>query len=226
MYEVSKEIMGNYSSKAEKVYKILRKNIIERKLLPGQKLVERELIEKLGVSKTPVREALTKLKKDGLVEGNLRQSASVIRVSRKDVVEIYNLREVLEALAAKCAAEKITPEKAEELRSNIQLSEEYVKENNLKEYTRLDLKFHNLVEIISENKRLYEMAQYLRYQVKVLMTTSITLPGRGVKVSLSEHKKIVEAIINQNPNLAERMAKKHVRKTRKAVLDWFDRTQW
>lgn len=216
----------NYLSKTEKVYRILREDIVERRLLPGQRLVERELIEKLGVSKTPVREALARLKKDGFVEGNSRQSASVIRISRKDVAEIYNLREVLEGLAATCVADKITPEKAEELLSNIRLSENCVRENNLKEYTRLDLKFHNLVEIISENKRLYEMMQYLRYQVKVLMTTSITLPGRGVKVSLSEHKKIVEAIINQNPNLAGRMAKKHVRKTSKAVLDWFDRTQW
>jgi len=58
------------------------------------------------------------------------------------------------------------------------------------------------------------------------MNTSMTLPGRGIKVSLSEHKKIVEAIVNHNPDLAEKMAKEHIKKTRKAVLDWFDRIQW
>jgi len=218
--------MENYPSKTEKVYKILQEDIIERRLLPGQRLVERELIGRLGVSKTPVREALARLERDGLVKGSLHQSAVVARILRKDAVEIYDLREVLEGLAAKNAAEKITPEKVEELHSIIKLSEDCIKENNLKEYARLDLQFHHLVGIISENERLCEMMRQLRDQARILMSTSMTLPGRGAKISLSEHKKIVEAIVNQNPDLAKEMAKEHIRKTRKAVLDWFDRTQW
>jgi len=218
--------MESYPSKTEKVYKILQEDIIERRLLPGQRLVERELIERLGVSKTPVREALARLKKDGLVKGSLHQSVFVTRILRKDAVEIYDLREVLEGLAAKGAAEKITPKKVEELHSIIKLSEECVKENDLKEYARLDLEFHSLIGMISGNERLCEIMQHLHYQTRLLMSTSMTLPGRGAKISLSEHKKIVEAIIDQNPELAEKMAKEHIRNTRKAVLDWFDRTQW
>jgi len=84
-------------------------NITERKLLPGERLVERDLMEKLGVSKTPIREVLARLKEDGLMEGALHQSAFVARNSRKDAAEIYDLRRALEALAARCAAEKITP---------------------------------------------------------------------------------------------------------------------
>jgi len=218
--------MESYPSKTEKVYKILQEDIIERRLLPGQRLVERELIERLGVSKTPVREALVRLKKEGLVKGSLYQSVFVTRILRKDAVEIYDLREVLEGLAAKGAAEKITPKKAEELHSIIKLFEECVKENNLKKYARLDLEFHSLIGMISRNERLCEMMQHFHYQTRVLMSTSMTLPGRGAKISLSEHKKIVEAIIDQNPELAEKMAKEHIRNTREAVLDWFDRTQW
>lgn len=218
--------MESYSSKTERVYKTLLENIIQRKLLPGQRLLERDLIEKLGVSKTPIREALARLRKDGLVEGTLYQSAFVARISRKDTAEIYDLRKVLEGLAARCAAEKITPKQAEKLRSIIQLSVECIKENKVKEYTRLDLKFHGLVGDISENERLCKMMQQLRYQTNILMSTSVALPGRGVKVSLSEHKKVVEAIVNQNPELAEKMAEEHVIKTKKAVMDWFDRTQW
>jgi len=180
----------------------------------------------LGVSRTPVREALARLKKDGLVEGALHQSVVVARILRKDAVEIYNLREVLEGLAAKSAAEKITAGKVKGLRSIIQLSEECIKKDDIKKYAHLDLQFHNLVGIISQNKRLCEIIQHLYYQTRILMRTSMTLPGRGVKVSLSEHKKIVEAIVNRNPDLAEKMAKEHIRKTKKAVLDWFDRTQW
>lgn len=218
--------MENNPSKSEKVYKILQDDIIERRLLPGQRLVERELIEKLGVSKTPVREALARLKKDGLVKGTLHQSIVVSRILHKDAVEIYDMREVLEGLAARGAAEKITPEKAKEIHSIIQLSEECIKKNNLKEYASLDLQFHNLIWIISENKRLCELIKRLYYQARILMSTSMTLPERGVRVSLNEHKKIVKEIVNRNPDLAEKMAKEHIKKTRKAVLDWFDRTQW
>ena len=218
--------MENNPSKSEKIYKILQDDIIERRFLPGQRLVERELIEKLGVSKTPVREALARLKRDGLVEGTLHRSIVVSRILRKDAVEIYDLREILEGLAARGAAEKITPEKAKEIHSIIQLTEECIKKNNLKEYAPLDLQFHNLIGIISENERLCEMMQRLHYQIRILMSTSITLPGRGVRVSLNEHKKIVKEIVNRNPDLAEKMAKEHIKKTRKAVLDWFDRTQW
>lgn len=218
--------MESHSSKTERIYKILLDRIIERKLLPGQRLVERDLIEKLGVSKTPIREALARLRKDGLVDGTLYQSAFVARISRKDAAEIYDLRRVLEGLAARGAAEKITPKQAQKLRSIIQMSQACVKENKVKEYTRLDLEFHSLIGDISENERLLKIMRQLRYQANILMATSVTLPGRGVRVSLSEHKKVVEAIVNQNPELAEKMAEKHVIKTRKAVIDWFDRTQW
>lgn len=218
--------MENNSSKSEKVYKILQDDIMERRFLPGQRLVERELIEKLGVSKTPVREALARLKRDGLVEGTLHRSIVVSRILRKDAVEIYDLREILEGLAARGAAEKITPEKAKEIHSIIQLSEECIKKNSHKEYAPLDLQFHNLIGIISENERLCEMMQRLHYQIRILMSTSITLLGRGVRVSLNEHKKIVKEIVNRNPDLAEKMAKEHIKKTKKSILDWFDRTQW
>lgn len=218
--------MESYSSKTERVYKALLENIIERKLLPGQRLLERDLIQKLGVSKTPIREALVRLREDGLVEGTLYQSAFVARILRKDAAEIYDLRRILEGLAARCAAEKITPKQAKKLRSIIQLSEECIKENKVKEYTHLDLKFHSLVGEISESGRLCKVMRQLRYQTNILMATSVTLPGRGVKVSLSEHKKVVEAIVNQNPELAEKMAEQHVIRTKEAVMDWFDRTQW
>jgi DNA-binding GntR family transcriptional regulator len=70
------------------------------------------------------------------------------------------------------------------------------------------------------------MMQRLHYQIRILMRTSITLPGRGGRVSLNEHKKIVKEIVNRNPDLAEKMAKEHIKKTKESILDWFDRVQW
>lgn len=212
--------------KTEMVYKALQEDIIEGRLSPGQRLVERELMEKFGVSKTPVREALVRLKQDGLIDGALHQGVSVIRISRKDAVEIYDLREILEGMAAKKVAEKITPDNAEKLDSIIQLFEKHGRKNDLKAYAQLDVKFHDLIGVLSNNQRLYQMVRRIYHQSRILLRTSLNLPIRGPEVSLGEHKKVVEAIVNKNPSLAEKMAREHIKNTREAVLDWFDRTYW
>jgi DNA-binding GntR family transcriptional regulator len=212
--------------KTEMVYKTLQEDIIEGRLSPGERLVERDLTERFGVSKTPLREAFVRLKQDGLIEGMLHQGVSVIRISRKDAVEIYDLREVLEGLVARKVAEGITSDRAEKLRSLIQLSKDCAQKDDVKEYARVDLEFHNLLRIFSENQRSSQVMQSLHHQSRILLKTSMNLPKRGPKISLREHKKILKAILNHDPIVAEQMAKEHVRNTREAVLDWFDRTQW
>jgi len=212
--------------KTEMIYKALQKDIREGRLFPGDRLIERDLMKKFNVSKTPIREALVRLKQDGLVEGILHKGVSLIRISRKDAVEIYDLREILEGMAAKKVAEKGTPKKVEKLRSMIQLFEECVEKNDVKEYARLDVEFHNLLGTLSENKRLCEMMHRLYHQSRILLKTSLNLPKRGPKISLGEHKKIVDAIVNHDPNRAEVIAREHVRNTKKAVLNWFDTTGW
>lgn len=209
-------------SKADIIYKALQEEIVEGRISPGERLVERNLMERFKVSKTPVREALLKLKQDGLVEGGLYQGISVIRISREDAIEIYDLREVLEGLAARKAAERITLEEATKLRSFIEVFQECVEKNDVKRYTLLDLKFHNLLGKIGKNKRLMDMMQRFHSQSRVLLRTSLNLPTRGPLVSFNEHKKIIRRILDKNPHLAERMAKEHVRKTKQAVLEWFD----
>ncbi len=220
------KVMEENFSKTEMVYKRLQEDIIEGRLFPGERLVERDITEKFDVSKTPVREALARLKQDGLIEGILYKGVSVIRISRKETVEIYDLHEVLDGMAARKVAEGITSDRAEKLRSLIQLSEECVKKDDVKEYARLDMEFHNTLRIFSENQRLCQIMQGLYYQSRILLKNSLNLPIRGLKVSLSDHKKIAKAILNNDPYVAEQMAKEHIKNVRKAVLDWFDKTQW
>jgi len=212
------QILKDYPSKTQKVYEILLNSIIERELSPGQRLVERKLSLKLGVSTTPVREALAVLKREGLVEGSAYGGFFVKRISRKDVIEIYDLREVLEGLAARETAEKINAKQIEELNSLLQSSDECLKGNDLDRYSDYDIRFHALVAHVSGNQRLCEIMQQLCNQTRTLMSTSATVPGRGDK-SLAEHQKIVEALRKRDPGLAEKFARDHIIKVKKTVLN-------
>jgi len=211
------QTLEEYASKSERIYDILLENIIKRRFVPGEKLVERDLAKKLKVSKTPVREALSKLEREGLIEGPSYRSFSVTQLSEKDIIEIYDIREIADGLAARCAAKKADKKQIKQLHSIIHSLRDYVKKNDLGSYNSLDIKFHNLLGAISENKRLREIMQRLRNQTRVLMTTSVTLLGRA-KASLAEHTKIVDAIVNQEADLAEKFAREHIRNVKKAVL--------
>jgi len=214
---IPEQSLQNYPSKSEKVYDILLENIIRRRLTPGERLVERDLAEKLGVSKTPVREALSRLRKEGLVEGTSYRGFFVTRISPKDMEEIYELREVIEGLAARNATKKINEEQIEQLNSIIRSFEECVRKKDLEYYSSLDLEFHNLLAAGSKNRRLSQIMQLLRNQTRILMSSSVVLPGR-VEASLKEHKKIMNAVVSHEPDLAEQFAREHIKNVKKAVL--------
>ncbi len=214
------QTLEEHVSKSERVYDILRESIVKRRFVAGEKLVERDLARKLKVSKTPVREALSRLEREGLIEGSSYRSFSVTQLSERDIVEIYDIREIANGLAARCAANKADKKQIEQLYSIIQSFRDHVKRNDLRSYNSLDIEFHNLLGAISENKRLREIMQLLRNQTRVLMTTSVTLLGRA-EASLSEHTKIVDAIASQEADLAERLTREHIRNVKRAVLGTF-----
>lgn len=209
--------LHGYPSKTDRVYDILLENIIRRVLLPGENLVERDLAQKLGVSKTPVREALARLEREGLIQGASYHGFSVTELSENDAIEIYDIREIVDGLAARRAAEKVNKEQVKELQFVIQSFRYYVKKNDLKSYNSLDIKFHNLLGAISGNRRLCEMMQRLRDQTRILMTTSVTLTGRA-EASLAEHTKILDAIARRDADLADQLSREHIRNVKKAVL--------
>lgn len=218
----SQQSLRNYPSKTEKVYDLLLESITKRRLLPGERLVERDLAKKLGVSKTPVREALSRLKKEGLAEGTSYHGFFVAQILPEDIIEIYELREVIEGLAARkaAAAKKIKKEQTVQLNSIGRSFEECVRKNDLERYSSLDLEFHNLLAAISKNRRLSQIMQLLRNQTRILMSTSVVLPGR-VRASLMEHKRIMDAVIARKPDLAEQFVREHIKNVKKAVLSSF-----
>jgi len=188
----------------------------------GQRLIEKELIDLYKISKTPLREALTRLERVGLVQKNINRGFLVKRILRKDAEEIYELREIIDGLSVRKITENITEEKIQKIEKIIRDMELCIVDKKTDKYIEHDKYFHTVLNKLSGNKRLIEIMQNLNYQINMLLKTSIKLPERGINVSFSEHKMIFKAILNKNSIKAEELVKKHIRKTKKAVLKYFD----
>ena len=209
-------------NKTEKIYNKLLYDILKNRFYQGQRLIEKDLIGLYKISKTPLREALIKLEKVGLVEKNINRGFLVKRILRKDAEEIYDLREVIDGVSARKVAENITEEKIQKIEKIIYDMKLCIKDKKTNEYVEHDKYFHMVLNKLTGNKRLAEIMQNLNLQVNMLLKTSIKLPKRGMNVSFNEHKKIFDAILRKDPVKAEENAKKHMQKTKKAVLEYFD----
>jgi len=209
-------------NKTEIIYKKLLDDILKGGFYQGQRLIEKELIDRYKISKTPLREALIKLERVGLVQKNINRGFLIKRILRKDAEEIYELREIIDGFSVRKITEDITEEKIQKIEKIIHDMELCIRDKKTDKYIKHDKYFHTVLNKLSGNKRLIEIMQNLNYQISILLKTSIKLPERGINVSFSEHKMIFKAILNKNSIKAEEVAKKHIRKTKKAVLEYFD----
>ncbi len=147
------------------VFNTLRDAILTGKLQPGERLMENQLAEKLGVSRTPIREALRMLKLENLVELTPRKGAQVLDMSEKDIVNVLEIREVLEGLAAQLACKKMTSETLEELKKTELEFEQFAKENDLEKVVSIDEHFHDIIFASTENERLIQIFNNLKIQL-------------------------------------------------------------
>ena len=207
-------------NKAELAYEQITHLVLNRELLPGERLVERDIARRLELSKTPVREALLRLREDGFVRGNFNTGVYVTMITPKDVMEIIDIRQALEGMAARRAAEKAKPEDLAELHSIIAKMEHFSNQNMSREYAKQDLDFHLAIVDIGGNGRLRDILRKLSMQYRILMISTMKLPGRGTKVTMPEHRAICEAIVNRDPQAAEASARRHIRLVRDAADKW------
>jgi len=214
--------MANRMNKTERIYKTLINDIIKGRLYQGQRLIENELIDLYKISKTPLREALKKLEKIGLVKYNTNCGYLVKRILRKDAEEIYDLREILDCLSVRKIIENIAEGKIKKIKDIIKDMEACVKNNEIEKYSKLDKYLHKTLHKLSNNERLFEIAEDLNCQISMLLKTSTTLPERGINKSFQEHVEIFNAILNKDSKKAEELVRKHIRNTKIAVLNYFD----
>ena len=207
----------DYDLLSTKVYRILKASIIKGDLKPGEKLWESKIAEQLGVSRTPVREAIQKIAAEGFVKMEPNLGIVVHEFSFKDLKEVLQIRRVLEGLAASVAAEKINPEEISQLEKNIEETNICVIKNDLVTYLEFNAKFHSLIFQFSRNERLIKMSSQLVGPEHRFKIRALTIPGR-LKYYLEEHQKIVEALKRRDAEQAGRLSQKHAENILKNIL--------
>lgn len=206
--------INDYELLNQKVYRILKARIIKGDLKPGEKLLENKIAEQLGVSRTPVREALRELSAEGFVEISPNQAKIVSAVTFDEIWDLLQIRGVLEGLGANIAAKKINPEKIEKFNKIIDQMKHYTANNLVSEkiilnFTRLDIEFHDLILNICGNKWLIQMHNNLKNHINRFRVRSFSVPGTFSK-SLNEHCKILDAIKKGESEVAEKLSKIHM----------------
>lgn len=195
-------------------YSLILEAVDRGDLKPGQRLVETELAERLGVSRTPVREALQRLETQGVVARDGR-SLRVATLDHDQLGELYEVRGVVEGLAARLAARHAAPEEIEVLREMVEEDRALVLDP-----TALSLanrRFHRQMHRASHNRYLNQMLESMRRSMALLSTTTLGAPGRGDE-SLAEHSAIVEAIAARDEAGAQQAAEKHISNSYRARL--------
>lgn len=209
--------LDNYKPLRELVFESLREAIISGQLRSGERLMEIQLAEEMGVSRTPVREAIRKLELEGLVAMIPRKGAYVAGLSLKDIVDVFEIRGALEGLAAELAAERITEEELEQLERYLVKISDDIENGDLERVVASDTDFHSILYQASRNQRLSQIISNLREQIQRFRATSLSYPGR-MKIALEEHRKIVEAISTRDGELACKLAQEHIENAENSMM--------
>ena len=195
-----------------RVFAQIRENILSGKYKDGMELREIAIGEELGVSRTPVREALRQLELEGLVKIVPNKGAYVSSINAKDIKEIYKMRSMLEGLCARWATRYITDEQIDELEEVIYLSEFYLKkktEGKASQVSEMDGKFHLVLYEAANSRMLSHVLKDFHKYVQVARTMSVKSEDRAKK-SIEEHKAILEAIKEKDEEKAEKLANEHI----------------
>ncbi len=197
-------------SLGSKVFSRLENDILEGKYRPGESLKELKLSYEMGVSRTPVREAIRQLELEGLVRIIPNKGAVVKGLSKEDIKDICTVRTLVEGLASKRAAQNVTDEELMELEEIVQLEEFYTGRNDTDRLIKLDSRFHEILFRASKSLPLNHMLGTFHHYLQKARTASFKIPGRA-KMVLEEHKAVLEAIRCRDGEKAERLTTDHVR---------------
>jgi DNA-binding GntR family transcriptional regulator len=209
------------TSLADYVVEILRERIATGELAPGAHLRETELAEGLDVSRGPVREALAMLEAEGTIEIRRHRGAFVSILTKEDVEEVHTLREAIEVLAARRAADRITVDQVAQLDDILEVMKVTSGAVEPQEAVRLDLAFHDVIYEASDHVRLRRVWTSIRSQVSFfLYTRNVNFPDFPT-VGFPEHNELRDALCSGDPGLAGAAAGEHLRGayTRLSQLD-------
>ncbi len=216
-FNLHKDVTDKYSLRG-RVFNKLREDILSGVYHENEELKENNIGLELGVSRTPVREALRQLELEGLVTMIPNKGAYVTGITSKDIHDIYMIRSYLEGLCAKWACEHITEAQIEALDEILYLSDFHARRSHHEQLVELDNKFHELIYKASGSKILDHVLSDFHHYVERIRKITLSKPSRASKSSL-EHAAILDAIKKRDGDLAEVLAHEHIMNTIKNISE-------
>jgi len=210
------------SISSDEVYDLLKRELIQFEFRPGQLLSEKEIISKYGLSRTPVRNALSKMERDGIIEIIPRKGAFIKFLSIKDAVEIFEVRKALEGLAASLASRNVDLEELGQFEKYYSDTLQNTQNENPQEVSDFGIRFHEFIINCAANHRIKNILEGLRVQLEIcriffLHQNSKVQPSRTIQ-SIKEHLEIIEALKMRNEELAEARMRNHIANAEKHTL--------
>ena len=210
--------LHNHRPLRELVYEELKKKILKGIIKPGTRIMEVDLAEKLGVSRTPVREAMRKLEKEGLVIIEPRRGAYVSDISLPEMVDVLIVREDLEGLAAYLATSRISEDDLNVLENIIEGYRKAIEEEDIDTIIRLDEKFHKKIVSCTRNNTLIKLSSIVQESALRFRYLYYNDVSRYRPMAV-EHQKIVNAIRSGDAAMAREVADKHVKVLKTLIIE-------
>lgn len=196
------------------IFDKIREDILNDKYHAGDKIVEAKLADELGVSRTPVREALKQLELDGLVDNIPNRGVVVKGISNQDIHDIYTIRVAIEGIAARWAVERMDDQVVEDLKEIYDLMEFYTFKGDLDKIFELNTRFHETIYMATKSRYLEQVLKDFQLFIKSTRNKSLQCTGRS-SAALDEHKAILEGFIEKDADKAFEATVRHIESSRK-----------
>ena len=210
--------MNEYLPLRDVVFNTLRQAILRGELKPGERLMEIQLANKLGVSRTPIREAIRKLELEGLVLMIPRKGAEVAEITEKSLRDVLEVRRALEELSVQLACEKITKEEIRELERVAKEFQQVVKSSDITEIAEVDVRFHDIIYTATDNQKLIQLLNNLREQMYRYRVEYLKRDGVFPQL-IAEQEAIIRHIENNEKEKATEVMCRHIDNQVEAVID-------
>lgn len=208
--------MNAYLPLRDVVFNTLREAILKGDLQPGERLMELQLAAKLGVSRTPIREAIRMLEQEGLAVTTPRKGAEVAKMTLKDMEDVLEIRASLDELASQLACERISELQLEQLKERKNDLENSFKSGDVKAIAEADVKFHDVIYEATGNPKLTILLNQLREQIFRYRMEYLKDPN-NYPILIEEHENVYQSLRNRNEEQAILATRKHVEKQAVAV---------
>ena len=204
----------------QRAYEHLKSAILSGRLDPGKRLAEEHLAKELGVSRTPVREALHKLELEGLIKPLETRGFVVSKDSREEIEELFDMRAILEGYGLRVISEKVSENLLKQLNGLIENGEDALRRKQLREVFKWNTQFHDtLHRMVSEKKRLHRLLVNVRKYVLRYREDTLQYPDGGRR-ALDGHHKIVMALRLKDPDLCERVMREHIQEAKEDAIQF------